>query len=123
MRLGSGIRRVLLEARKRPRWVFLFCLVLASGLAALIDYVNRDRLTVAQTYAIDAAKSELRRIGGFQDGSEYQARNASAYNDRAELVDQAGWHVFVKFPGNYVGGHCVVVLDRNFNVVRVSGGR
>lgn len=114
---------MLLEARKRPRWVFLFCLVLASGLAALIDYGNRDRLTVSETYAIDAAKSELRRIGWFQEGSEYRARNASAYNDRAELVDQAGWYVLVKFPGNYAGGHCSVVLDRNFNVVRVSGGK
>lgn len=68
--------------------------------------------TEAESLAARAAESALRRQGYWQDGSKLSIS-----------PHQEGWFVLARFPGNYVGGHCGVVLKKNYQLVRIIGGR
>jgi len=103
------------EMSKRSCLVGLIAsLAIAAGLWAAVHHFPGliSRWSEPEAHAAAAAETVLRDRGSWQDGSEERVTR------RAE-----GWFVFVVFPGNLAGGHCGVLLDPEYRLIRIDPGR
>ena len=91
--------------------------------------LTRPKPTPEERRAMAITQSHLRAHGNWKPGTTLRAHaivpKKWAPTGKADIdaLIYATWVVAVDFPGNEVGGHCTYYLDKNFNVLIISGGR
>lgn len=73
----------------------------------------RTRHSPEEWKAIHAAVAASKRAGWWAEG--YEAQSASRH--------EWGWSVYIDHPGNYVGGHHGVMLNHEYRLIRLLGGK